>query len=121
MSVLRRTVSVMGYDEELAGRIRGLLAGESALTERRMFGGLAFLVDGHMAVAVSGQGGLMARIDPRDQASLVDGTAIEPMVMRGRAMSGWVRVAASAVADHRALQEWTDRCVAYAASLPPKR
>jgi TfoX/Sxy family transcriptional regulator of competence genes len=110
----------MAYDEELAERVRDLIMGMADISERRMFGGLAFLVDGHMAVVVSGQGGLMARIDPRDQAGLVDGTAVEPMVMRGRAMSGWVRVAASAIADDRSLQEWTDRCVAYAASLPPK-
>ncbi len=110
----------MAYDEELAERIREVVAGEDALSEQRMFGGLAFLVGGHMAVAASGKGGLMVRVDPEESAALEDGDGVEPMVMRGREMHGWLRVAADSVQDDAALESWVRRGVAYVRSLPPK-
>jgi len=111
----------MAYDEELAERIREQLTGELGLTEQKMFGGLAFLVGGNMAVAASGQGGLMVRVDPARSEELTAGTSAEPMVMRGRPMAGWLRVPADAVRTKRQLATWVDRGVAYARSLPPKR
>jgi len=111
----------MAYDEELAGRIRELVAGEKRLTERKMFGGLAFLVGGNMAVAASGQGGILVRVDPDQSPKLVSTTAAEPMVMRGKAMDGWLLVAADDVATKRALSTWVKRGVTYARSLPVKR
>ena len=111
----------MAYDEELAGRIRELVAGEKRLTERKMFGGLAFLVGGNMAVAASGQGGLLVRVDPADSPALVAGSAAEPMEMRGRQMDGWLRVDDEGVRTKRQLEPWVKRGVAYARSLPPKR
>ena len=110
----------MAYDEDLANRIRELVAGESAVTEKRMFGGLAFLVAGNMAVAASGQGGLMVRVDPDDADKLLEKPNVEMMVMRGRAMKGWLRVGAEGVRTKRQLEPWVKRGVAYARSLPPK-
>ena len=104
----------MAYDEALAERIRDLLAGESGVTEKRMFGGLAFLVDGKMAVGASGQGGLMVRVDPSEGEALVGSTSAEPMVMRGRPMHGWLRVASDAVSRKRELATWVRRGVATA-------
>jgi hypothetical protein len=111
----------MAYDEELAGRIRELIAGEPGLSEMRMFGGLAFLVGGNMAVSASGQGGLMVRVDPADSAGLVSTTAAEEMVMRGRHMPGWLRVDSEHVGTRAELEKWVERGTAYARSLPPKR
>lgn len=111
----------MAYDEQLADRIRALLAGAPGVTEKRMFGGLAFLVGGHMAVAASGQGGLMARVDPDHEDALLAEPGVTPMEMRGRPMTGWLRVDAGAVADDDALRAWVDRSRAFAAGLPPKR
>jgi TfoX/Sxy family transcriptional regulator of competence genes len=106
----------MAYDEALAQRIRELVADEPALTEKKMFGGLAFLIRGNMAVAASGQGGLLVRVDPEEGERLVATTDARPMEMRGREMSGWLRVdpAAGDVAA------WVERGVAYARTLPPK-
>ena len=110
----------MAYDEELADRIRELLAGEVGVTEKRMFGGLAFLVDVHMAVAASGQGGLLVRIDPEDSEALAAKPHTRPMEMRGRPMEGWLRVDSEGVGTKRQLEPWVKRGVAYARSLPPK-
>ncbi|MGW5312304.1 TfoX/Sxy family protein [Nocardia thailandica] len=110
----------MAYDEELAERVRGVLDGGPLPTEKKMFGGLAFLIDGHMAVAVSGRGGLMVRVDPEAGERLTDAPAVAPMVMRGREMPGWLRVAAEAVAGDRELRAWVERGVAYVRTLPPK-
>ena len=110
----------MAYDEELAARVRELLESEDRLEERKMFGGLGFLVGGHMAVAASGQGGLMVRVDPDAGAELVDGVDVVPMEMRGRAMTGWLRVTTAAVATDDALRRWVDRGLAYVRTLPPK-
>ncbi|MCL2541286.1 MAG: TfoX/Sxy family protein [Nocardioidaceae bacterium] len=110
----------MAYDEGLAERVRFLLEGEAGLIEKRMFGGLAFLIGGNMAVAASGQGGLMVRVDPDQGDELAQTTAAEPMEMRGRVMTGWLRLPDGAVADDDALEEWVRRGAAYAAGLPPK-
>src|SRR5689334_19960343 len=104
----------MSYDEDLARRIRDLVAGEPELTEQRMFGGLAFLVGGHMAVAASGQGGLMVRVDPAESAHLVATTAAQPMEMKGRAMAGWLRVETPAVGTQQELERWVRIGLAFA-------
>jgi hypothetical protein len=110
----------MAYDRELADRLRTALQEVEGVQEKAMFGGLAFLVGGHLAVAASGQGGLMVRCDPARTDALVGGGEAEPMVMRGREMDGWLRVAADRVAHDAALRRWVDVGVGYAASLPPK-
>jgi TfoX/Sxy family transcriptional regulator of competence genes len=111
----------VAYDEELAGRIRERVGLEPAVTETKMFGGLAFLVGGNMAVAASGQGGLLVRVDPAESDKLVAETAARPMEMRGREMRGWLRVESDAVRSEPALARWIDLGVAYARSLPAKR
>jgi hypothetical protein len=110
----------MAYDEDLADRIRELIAGEAAVSEMRMFGGLAFLIAGHVAVAASGQGGLMVRVDPGETEALVAKPHAAPFEMRGRAMQGWLRVGAEGVRTKRQLEPWVNRGVAFARSLPPK-
>ena len=110
----------MAYDEDLANRIRELIAGEPDVTEKRMFGGLAFLIGGNMSVAASGQGGLMVRVDPDETDELVAKRHAKPFVMRGREMKGWLRVADEGVRTKRELEPWVKRGVAYARSLPPK-
>ena len=111
----------MPYDEELASRIRELLADEPHVTERRMFGGLAFLVNGNMAVAASGQGGLLVRVDPAESEGLVATTNARPMEMRGRPMQGWLRVDPEEVRADRELASWVERGVTYARALPAKQ
>jgi TfoX/Sxy family transcriptional regulator of competence genes len=110
----------MAYDEDLANRIRELMAGQKGVTEKKMFGGLAFLVGGNMAVAASGQGGIMVRIDPEESDALVQRDHASLMVMRGREMPGWLRVDDEGVRTMRQLEPWVKRGVAYARSLPPK-
>jgi TfoX/Sxy family transcriptional regulator of competence genes len=112
--------ALMAYDEDLANRIRELIAGEPDATEKRMFGGLAFLIGGHMSVAASGQGGLMVRVDPDETDALVAKPHAAPFVMRGREMKGWLRVDDEGVRTRRQLAPWVKRGVAYARSLPPK-
>jgi hypothetical protein len=109
----------MAYDEELAERIRGLLP-DMPVTEQKMFGGLAFLVGGHMSVAASGRGGLMVRCDPAETERLVQEDGVTRMEMGGKEMDGWLRVTSAAVADDAALSGWVDLGTSYAASLPPK-
>ena len=111
----------MAYDEDLANRIRELMAGEAGVTEKKMFGGLAFLIGGNMAVAASGQGGLLVRVDPDETEALAAKAHAGPMVMRGRDMQGWLRVEDEGVGTKRQLEPWVKRGVAYARSLPPKR
>ena len=111
----------MAYDEDLAGRIREVIGAEPDVTEKAMFGGLAFLVAGNMSVTASGQGGLMVRVDPAQTDALVDEPHAAPFVMRGRAMQGWLRVDADGVLTTDELEPWVRRGVAYARSLPPKR
>jgi TfoX/Sxy family transcriptional regulator of competence genes len=110
----------MPYDEDLADRIRELVAKEKDLSEQKMFGGLAFLIGGNMAVAASGQGGILVRVDPAASAKLVSSTKAQPMVMRGRAMDGWLRVDAEHVREKRQVAAWVKRGVTYARSLPAK-
>jgi TfoX/Sxy family transcriptional regulator of competence genes len=110
----------VAYDEELAARVRALLADEHALEEKRMFGGLGFLVGGNMAVAASGQGGLLVRVDPDEGAGLVETTHAYPMKMRGREMLGWLRLDSDDVRDDAELATWVERGVSYARALPPK-
>jgi TfoX/Sxy family transcriptional regulator of competence genes len=110
----------MPYDEDLAARIRALVAGEDGVREQRMFGGLAFLVNGNMAVAASGQGGLMVRADPMESDALVEGSSARLVVMRGRPMPGWLRVDAESVRQDDELTRWVGRGVAFARSLPAK-
>lgn len=109
----------MAYDRDLANRLREQLAGEEGVTERAMFGGLAFLVGGHMAITASGRGGALVRIDPDESADALARAHTAPMVMRGRPMAGWVRVAPEGVRTARQLGPWVRRGVAYARSLPP--
>jgi TfoX/Sxy family transcriptional regulator of competence genes len=111
----------MAYDEELAGRIRDLVADEPDLTEQRMFGGLAFLIGGNMAIAASGQGGAMVRVDPEQSDALVAATVATPMEMRGRSMRGWLRIGSEHLRTSEDLAEWVERGTAYARSLPAKR
>ena len=111
----------MAYDEDLANRIRELIAGDPDVTEQRMFGGLAFLVSGHMAVAASREGGLMVRVDPDTTETLLAKPHTRPFEMRGRPLEGWLRVDAEGVRTKRQLEPWVERGVAYARSLPPKR
>ena len=110
----------VAYDEDLADRIRDLLIGEAGLTEQKMFGGLAFLIGGNMAVAASGEGGLLVRADPAQSDRHVTAGA-EPMVMRGRPMQGWLRVGADAVRTKRQLTKWVEIGVSYARTLPTKK
>jgi TfoX/Sxy family transcriptional regulator of competence genes len=111
----------VAYDEELANRIRELMAGEAGVAEKKMFGGLAFLIGGNMAVAASGQGGVLVRVPPEETEELVAKPHAKPMVMRGREMDGWLRVDEEGVRTKRQLEPWVKRGVAYARSLPPKR
>ena len=110
----------MAYDEDLANRIRELIGAEAGLTEKKMFGGLAFLIDGNMSVGVSGRGGLMVRVDPDESEALIAKPHARPFEMRGREMRGWLRVDAEGVRTTRKLEPWVRRGVAYARSLPPK-
>ena len=110
----------MAYDEHLAARIRTLLEGAANLTEKKMFGGLAFLIGGNMAVAASGQGGLLVRADPETSETLLTSKGVQPMEMRGRQMQGWLRVDDDAVRTKRQLERWVRIGVGYAGTLPSK-
>jgi TfoX/Sxy family transcriptional regulator of competence genes len=111
----------MAYDEDLADGIRALLASDPDVTEQKMFGGLAFLIGGNMAVAASGQGGVLVRVDPAESDTLVATTNASLMEMRGRTMRGWLRVDAEDVGRQAELAEWVNRGAAYARSLPAKQ
>ena len=110
----------MAYDVELADRIRAVVQAEPGLTERRMFGGLAFLIQGNMAVSASSQGGLLLRVDPAETESLISEPHVRRFEMRGRKMDGWLRVDAEAVEADDDLRGWVRHGVTYARSLPPK-
>jgi hypothetical protein len=112
----------MPYDESLAARIRELVASEPGIVEKRMFGGLAFLVDGKMSVGASGSGGLMVRVPPEETDTLLDRHQphAEPFIMRDRPIDGWLRVTAEGVQTRQDLEPWVSRAVAYARSLPAK-
>lgn len=110
----------MAYDTDLADRLRDVLAGQPGLSEKRMFGGLAFLLAGHMAVAVSGQGsGLMVRIDPGRAEDLLADPRAERMVMNGRELNGWLLVDVDGTTDAE-LERWVDAGLEFVRRLPPK-
>ncbi len=111
----------MAYDEELSERIRGLIGNDPDVSEKAMFGGLAYLVGGNMAVGSSGQGGLIVRVDRAQTDALLEEPHAQPLVMRGREARGWLRVAAEGLLTDEQLEPWVERGVAYARSLPPKR
>jgi TfoX/Sxy family transcriptional regulator of competence genes len=110
----------MPYDEDLANRLRELLADEDAITEKRMFGGLAFLLHGNMSVSASRNGGLLARIDPADTDAALARPHVTLMEMGGRTMDGWITVAPEGLKTKRQLAAWVKRSVAFAKTLPPK-
>jgi len=111
----------MAYDEDLATRIRDLIGPDPDLTEKKMFGGLAFLIRGHMAISASGQGGVLVHVDSERSAGLAAATGATTAVMQGREMPGWLRVDESGVAADCDLEPWVDRGVEYARSLPAKK
>ena len=107
----------MAYDVDLADRIRELITSEPGLSEKRMFGGLAFLLDGRLSVCAANQGGLLVRVDPDEQAALLERPGAEPFEMRGRPMTGWLRVRADAVSEDSELAFWVERGVSHAQAL----
>lgn len=111
----------MAYDQDLADRIRECVARERGVVEQRMFGGLAFLINGHLSVSASGRGGLLVRVDPAEGGSLIDGDGVTPMVMAGREQAGWLRVDGALVESDGELERWVARGVGFAKSLPPKK
>ena len=110
----------MAYDADLADRVRELIASERGVEEKRMFGGLAFLIDGNMSVAVSSKGGIMVRVPPEETERLLARPHVEPMIMAGRETRGWLRVHADGLKTKRHLSPWVSCGVSYAKSLPPK-
>jgi hypothetical protein len=110
----------MVYDEALANRIRDHIGPDPELTEKKMFGGLAFLIRGHMAISASGQGGVLVQVNPAQADELVSGTAATAAVMRGREMPGWLRVSADNLAGDDELARWVDLGIARARSRPPQ-
>jgi TfoX/Sxy family transcriptional regulator of competence genes len=115
-----RRDEAMAYDEDLANRVRELIAGETGVVEKKMFGGLAFLIGGHMSVSVSGQGGLLLHVAPEETEALLAKPHAAPFEMRGRTMEGWLRVETEGVKTKQQLERWVQRGVSYARSLPPK-
>ena len=114
-------LATMAYDAELADRIRFLIGTKPGVTEKKMFGGLAFLIGGNLAISASGQGGALVRVDPAESAALCETTAATVAVMGGREMPGWLRVGADDLEADDQLSWWVTRAVRYAGSLPPKR
>jgi hypothetical protein len=110
----------VSYDEDLADRVRAQLGATPGVSEKRMFGGLAFLINGHLAVSASGRGGLLLRCDPAQTAALLDEPSVRRFEMRGREMDGWLHVDAAAVSTAARLRHWVGVGVEYASSLPPK-
>jgi hypothetical protein len=110
----------VAYTETLADRIRALIAGGPGLTEKKMFGGFAFLI-GQMAVAASGNGGVMVRVDPAESDMLTGTAGAKVVEMCGRPMPGWRGIAGAEVATDYELAVWVARGTDYARSLPAKR
>lgn len=110
----------MAYDEALVDEIRELLAGEERITEQRMFGGLAFLLNGHMSVSASRTGGLLVRVDPHDTDDYLALPHVTLMEMGKRRMKGWLSVAPAGVTTHDELAAWVARSLAFVRTLPPK-
>jgi TfoX/Sxy family transcriptional regulator of competence genes len=111
----------MAYDEHLADRVRAIVSASGEFSERRMFGGLAFMVGDHMAVAASREGGLMVRVDPAETDALLAKPFCRPFQMRGKPIDGWLRVDANGVATKRQLERWVGRGIEYARTQPPRR
>jgi hypothetical protein len=111
----------MAYDEDLANRIREVVAAERGVTEKRMFGGLAFLINGNLAVSASGRGGLLLRVDPAQTETLLTQPCARPFEMRGRAMDGWLHIDTNKISDDAEFRRWVTHGVGYAKSLPAKR
>lgn len=120
MSEATAILTPMAYDKELAARLRAALSFEEGITEKAMFGGLAFLLDGNMVVAASGHGGLMLRVDPAEGGSLLERDGVHPMEMNGRAANGWLRVDEAVADSEDSLRGWLDHALAYVRTLPPK-
>jgi TfoX N-terminal domain len=114
------TIVAMAFDEELAARIRQLIGSDPELTEKKMFGGLAFMIGGNMALAASGEGGAMVRVDPVQSDSLAAATTATLVQMRGRDMPGWLRVSSDDLRTDEQLAPWVEMGTRYARSLPPK-
>jgi len=110
----------MAYDEILANRLREALSGQPKLTEKAMFGGLAFLINGNMSVAASGQGGLLLRIDPTEAERFSGEPHASRAVMGGREMDGWLRIDEAALDDEATFTRWVERGIARSRALPPK-
>jgi hypothetical protein len=110
----------MAYDEEFADRIRAQVEDQPGLTEKKMFGGLAFLINGHLAVSASGRGGLLLRVEPDQTDALVRTPDAQRFVMRGREMDGWLHVTADTTTPDATLARWVKLGVDYAQSLPPR-
>ena len=110
----------MPYDVDLTDRLRAMLSDQAGVVEKRMFGGVAFLVDGHMAVGASSQGGLMLRVDPAETEALLAEPGAEPFVMRGKPVTGWLRIDLDGSVEDDQLRSWVDRGLAFVRSLPPK-
>ena len=121
MSADGRILPTMAYDEDLAFRIREVVGGERGVTEKRMFGGLAFLINGNLAVSASGRGGLLLRVDPAQSETLLKQRCARPFEMRGREMAGWLHVDTSKISDDADFRQWVTHGVTYAKSLPPKK
>jgi hypothetical protein len=110
----------MAYDEDLAHRVREAVQDQQGLTEQRMFGGLAFLINGNLAVSASGQGGLLLRVDPARASDLLDPPLVRRFEMRGRELAGWLRIDDEALTGQAEFRHWVDTAVGYARSLPAK-
>jgi len=111
----------MSYDEKLAERLRELLSDSLVITEKKMFGGLAFLVNGHMTITVSGKGGILVRVNPSDYEAFSVEKGVDDAVMKGKKMRGWLRVSNDCLKTKRQLKKWLDRSIAYTKTLPPKK
>jgi len=110
----------MTYDENLANQLRELLADEDAIAEQKMFGGLAFLLHGNMAVSASRTGGLLVRVDPADTHAALARPHATLMEMGGRMMDGWITVGPEGLKTKRDIAAWVKRGVSFAKTLPPK-
>ena len=110
----------MAYDEELVHRLRELLADEAGISERKMFGGLAFLLHGNMTVSASRTGGLLVRIDPSTTDAALARPHVALMQMGGRTMDGWIIVAPGGLRTKRELAAWVKRALTFGRTLTPK-
>lgn len=110
----------MPYDEELAARLEGLVGFLPGIEQKRMFGGLAFLLHGRLLIAAGSKGWMMVRVDPAEHDRWLEEPGAEAMVMNGRETRGWLRVDAAEVVEDEVLQAWVGRALAFVRTLPPK-